>query len=141
MPTKISPWSDSVNLASPDGKLVAAIDDADEIAMGAPTSGTLKVSDGSSYQRCSPSMVWSDDSRYLAVPQWTFSRQQRLLVISPERKCAVYLPGIFSVLELHSFSDGKIKGINSPIYLPRPVEIDVGEVRWEDIPDDKYGDR
>ena len=131
MSNKISPWSDSASLTSPNGKFVAVIDEAGEIAMGAPTSGLLKVSNGLSYQRCNPSMVWSGDSEYLAVPQWTFRRQQRLMVISIQRKQAGYAPGIYSVLELHSFSNGKIAGINSPIHLPRPIEIDVGEIQWE----------
>lgn len=127
MTTKISPWSDSVFLTSPNGKFSAAIDDAGEIAMGAPTSGVLKISGGLTYQSCSPSIVWSDDSRHLAVPQWTFRRQQRLMVISIEKRRAGYLPGIFRVLELHSFSNGKIAGVDSSI----PIEIEVSEVVWE----------
>lgn len=54
--------------------------------MGNPTSGTLCVSQGPHISRCNPSFVWSDDSRFLAVPQF-FSRfglfpRQRLLVLS-----------------------------------------------------------
>ena len=131
METNISPWAGSVCLTSPDGKLTAAIDDAREVGQGAPTYGTLNISNGMSYRSCNPSIVWSDDSQYLAVPQWTRERNQRLLVISLVRESSGYAPGLFSVLELHSFLDGKIKGIDSPIYQPREIEIDVSRIQWE----------
>jgi hypothetical protein len=131
MVTKISPWTGSVYLTSPDGKLTATIDNAQEVGMGAPTRGTLVISNGMSYQRCNPSIVWSDDSQYLAVPQWTHYRNQRLLVISLKQESSGYAPGLFRVLELHSFLNGKIKGIDSPIYQPREIEIDVSQIQWE----------
>jgi hypothetical protein len=131
MGTKISPWTYSVHSTSPDGKFTAAIDDAREVGMGAPTYGLLNISNGMSYQRCNPSIVWSDDSQYLAVPQWTYYRDQRLLVISLGQGSSGYAPGLFRVLELHSFLNGKIKGIDSPIYQPREIEIDVSQIQWE----------
>src|SRR6185312_17288716 len=53
--------------------------------MSNPTSGTLCVSNGLHISCCNPSFVWSDDSRFLAVPQY-FRRlgwftRQRLLVV------------------------------------------------------------
>ena len=130
MVTKISPWTGSVCLTSPDGKLTAAIDDASEVGQGAPTSGILNISNGMSYRGCNPSIVWSDDSQYLAVPQWTRERDQRLLVISLRDKSSRYASGLFRVLELHSFLNGRIKGIDSPIYQPREIEIDVSQIQW-----------
>ena len=54
--------------------------------MSAPTLGTLSVSCELHIERCSPSFVWSDDSRFLAVPQYFLKfgwlRRQRLLVIA-----------------------------------------------------------
>jgi hypothetical protein len=57
---------------------------------------------------------------------------QRLLVISLEQASVGYAPDIFEVLELHSFSRGKIKGIDLPGYKPREIEIDLNEVRWKE---------
>ncbi|HEX8196084.1 MAG TPA: hypothetical protein VF571_07850 [Pyrinomonadaceae bacterium] len=131
MATKISPWTDSLYSTSPDGQFIATIDDAWEVGMGAPTSGILKLSNGMTFQRCNPSAVWSDDSKFLAVPEWTKERMQRLLVISMEQASVGYAPDIFRVLELHSFSRGKIKGIDSPIHKPREIEIDLSEVQWK----------
>jgi hypothetical protein len=84
------------------------------------------------FEVCNPSAVWSDDSKFLAVPQWTKLQRQRILVISIERATVGHTADIFSVLELHSFSAGKIKGIDSPIHKPREIEIDLSEIRWKD---------
>jgi len=66
----ISPWSSEVHITSPDGKTTAVIEDAMEVGMGAPTAGLLRLSNGMTFERCNPSLVWSADSAYLAVPQW-----------------------------------------------------------------------
>ena len=132
MVLKISAWEYSLNLTSPDGRMTAVIDDAGEVGQGAPTYGTLKLSNGLTFEGCNPSAVWSDDSKFLAIPQWTAVRRQRILVISVEQAAVGYPPDIFSVLELHLFSGDKIKGIDSPIYKPREIEIDLSEVRWKE---------
>ena len=132
MPTKISAWDYSLNLTSPDGQITAVIDPATEIGQGAPTSGTLVLSNGLTFEGCNPSAVWSDDSKFLAVPQWVKIQGQRILVISIEQRSVGYVSDNFSLLELHSFSAGKIRGIDSPIYEPREIEIDLSEVRWKD---------
>ena len=134
MATKISAWDYSLNLTSPDGQITAVIDVASEVGQGAPTHGTLVLSNGLTFEGCNPSAVWSDDSKFLAVPQWIRGGQQRLLVISMEQRSVGYAPGTFDVLELDSFSDGKIKGIDSPAYKPREIEIDLSEIRWKGEP-------
>ena len=130
MITNTSPWAAGVTMTSPDGAVTARIDDAGEIAMGAPTSGDLHLSNGMSFERCNPSITWSDDSRYLAVPQWTPDRKQRLLVVSVERRTAGFLGGTFRVLELHSFEGGVVRGIDSPIYQPCAIELGIEEIEW-----------
>ena len=132
MAAKISAWDYSLHLTSPDSQFTAVIDEASEVGQGAPTYGTLKLSNGLTFKGCNPSAVWSDDSKFLAVPQWTERMMQRLLVISIEQKTVGYAPDIFSVLELHSFSRGKIKAIDSPIYKPREIEIDLSEIQWKE---------
>ena len=130
MAAKISAWDSSLNLTSPDGQITAVIDVAGEVGQGAPTYGMLKLSNGLTFKGCNPSAVWSDDSKFFAVPQWTQGKMQRLLVISVEQASVGYAPDIFRVLELYSFSTGKIKGIDSPIHKPCEIEVDLSEVRW-----------
>ena len=93
----------SFKLTSPDGKISAEIRDAVEVSMSNPTIGLLVFSNGMTIEKCNPSFIWSDDSRYLAVPQynsnWFFGiGKQRLLVVDilenilyESRKLAYYI--------------------------------------------------
>jgi len=121
----ISPWDSSVEAISPDGETVAKIEDATEVAMGAPTWGRLALSNGMFRESCNPSMVWSDDSEYLAVPQWTPDRMQRLMIISVHRRQSRYAPGTYDVLQLESFDSGVVRGIDSPIHMPKRIAVHV----------------
>jgi hypothetical protein len=133
MSTPISPWSDSADCISPDDRYRAIVDQAEEVGMGAPTSGTLVISENrqgseilSRHMSCSPSFVWSSDSSAIAAPQWTPNRKQRLIVISVPSGQMSTAPGEFSVLELHSFENGVIRGVESPAYMPRSIQQHVG---------------
>jgi hypothetical protein len=133
MSSPTSPWSDSAECISPDGLYRAIIYQASEVGMGAPTSGTLVICENrqsgqvlSRHMFCSPSFVWSSDSRAIAAPQWTQNREQRLVVISVPSGQVSAAPGEFSVLELHSFDDGVVRGVDSPVYMPKRVERHVG---------------
>ncbi|GMV95619.1 MAG: hypothetical protein AMXMBFR82_53970 [Candidatus Hydrogenedentota bacterium] len=126
----ISPWMDSVKLTSPNGRITATIRDAIEVAMGAPTRGQLILSNGISVPNCNPSIVWSSDSEYLAVPQWTSDRRQRLLVIAICKKQLGYAPDVYDVLHLDAFHSGIITGIHSPIHLPRAIKVALSDIEW-----------
>src|SRR5262245_1041468 len=93
-PYNTPPWRSSHKAVSPNGKVVAEIKQAYEHSMSNPTVGTLQLSDGLELPRCNPSFIWSDDSRYLAVPQWRrrfglFLRQRLAIVDVVDR--AVYV--------------------------------------------------
>jgi len=124
-PPPIDPWYAYARCSSPDGKFTAVIEEAFEIAMGAPTSGTLKISNGQEIEHCNPSFIWSDDSRYLAVPQWTPSRMQHLLIIDVVDERTFVAAGEYRVLELKEFSGGVVRGTDSPVHKPRDVEVDI----------------
>lgn len=121
----ISPWySETLHLDSPDMSKRATLIEPSEIAMGSPTCGELSVSNGQSASNCNPSIVWSENSRFLAVPQW-FDRKQRLLLLDTDSRKRAFAPEWFSVLELHAFSNGIVTGIDSPLYQPRRIAFDV----------------
>ena len=128
----ISPWADNAQITSPDGRWIASIAEAGEIGMGAPTLGVLRISNGLTRPSCNPSMVWSSDSEYLAVPQWTRDRRQRLMIISVSRRASRYAPGEYRVLELESFESGVVRGVDSPAHLPTPIRVDITPMDWED---------
>src|SRR5580704_11765948 len=89
-PYNLPIWRRSFEASAPDGSTSAAITQAFETSMSNPTMGTLKLADGLSVNSCNPSFIWSDDSRYLAVPQWRFAiglqLKQRLLVVDVQEK-------------------------------------------------------
>lgn len=75
----LSPLDDAVNLPSPDGTLAATMQ-ATEVHMSGPMRGTLWLSNGRGIGGCSPVMVWSDDSRFLAAVR-IIDRTTRLVVV------------------------------------------------------------
>lgn len=86
-PYNLPIWRDSYRAQSPDGQRMARVDPAVEIGMGNPTFGMLCVTGGPHIERCNPSFLWSDDSRYLAVPQFHgFLSRQRLLIVAFDEK-------------------------------------------------------
>jgi hypothetical protein len=121
--TPVSPWAYSARLESPDGKFTAAFEYESEVCQGGPTYGRVVLSNGMTFDSCNSSFVWSRDSKYLAVPQWTHYREQRLLVINAGQRTFKLLPEVFQVLELHSFTDGVVEGIDSPVHEPKRVLI------------------
>lgn len=102
--------------------------------MGAPTCGVLRVSNGMRLKDSNPSFIWSADSKYLAVPEWTQLRLrglvQRLAVLSVDQREVRYAPGMFRVLELHSFEDSVIQGIDSPAHSPCSIRVPLAEFGW-----------
>jgi hypothetical protein len=125
----ISPWIDSASEESPDGRYVAMFDQAVEIAMGGPTAGRLVVRLRESGARVAgftdagPSFVWAADSSALAFPHWTVDRTQRISILSVPGVKLKTLEAQYSVLQLQSFADGIIVGIDSPIHYPREIRV------------------
>jgi hypothetical protein len=135
MSSPISPWINSADCNSPDGRFRATISNASEVGMGAPTSGKLVIYDNHQHGRicawlesCNPSFIWSSDSQAVAVPQWTSNRKQRMcIVLVPSGRVQTVLDE-FDVLELHAFVDGVIRGVDSPVYRPRHFEFSVKDL-------------
>ena len=113
---------------SPDGKLVAKIDPATEVSMGNPTSGFLCVSNGLHIEACNPSFVWSDDSRFLAVPKYIKRfgfRRQRLVVIDFEKKVVHASKATAWYYQPESFTAGRLVVTPNPFGLKRRLEFDI----------------
>ena len=104
--------------SSPDGKLEAAVQRATEVAMSAPTRGALHVSNGIVVEQCNPSFVWSDDSRYVAVPQWEYRlgwfRGQRLLILDMATNQLFRSRCYRSYLQPESFASGRLEVTVNP---------------------------
>jgi hypothetical protein len=117
-PYSLPIWREFHRAASPDGELVAKIDPAWEVSMSNPTSGTLCVSNGLHLARCNPSFIWSDDSRFLAVPQYFqqfgIFRRQRLLVVWFEKHRVYASRRSAWYFQPESFSAGRLVVSTNP---------------------------
>jgi hypothetical protein len=97
---------------------VAEIEQASEVGMSHPTAGTLRLSTGLEIDRCNPSFVWSDDSRYLAVPRFFHRlglfRRQRMIVIDVLEQAALASPETAFYFQPESFTDGRLVATKEP---------------------------
>lgn len=127
------PWRRSYDVWSPDGRWRARIDNALEISMSGPTKGILSIDSVLDIPDCNPAFVWSEDSRFLAVPQWKYSfrKRERLLVVDLQTKAIFVSPSQFRLLDLRTFSSGVITGVDSIIRRPRKIAISLGKVMKE----------
>jgi hypothetical protein len=108
----------SFRAESPNGDTVAEMPSASEVSMSNPTSGTLHLSTGLTIRNCNPSFIWSEDSRYLAVPEWSMRaglfRGQRLLVVEPATGRIFASPWMWGFLQPESFARGDIVVVRHP---------------------------
>src|SRR3954471_8415390 len=106
-------WRTSHRAVAPNGSRVAEIAQAFEHSMANPTVGTLRISDGLELQKCSPAFLWSDDSRYLAVPQWhrrfMSHWRQRLVIVDVEDRTLYSSRFAQALLLPKSFAHGKLE--------------------------------
>ena len=103
---------------APDGSDVATIDPAYEVSMSNPTMGTLRLSSGLDLEGCNPSFIWSDDSRYLAVPiyfrRFGLFRRQRLAIVDTVEQRVVASPETACYFQPESFTEGILVVVKEP---------------------------
>ena len=102
--------------------------------MGNPTVGTLVTSNGLQVEYCNPSFIWSDDSVYLAVSQYSYSRfwgfgKQRLLVIEIGTNMKWQSPKLAHYIQLESFERGEISIVMNPFKKPNTTKYDINTIR------------
>ena len=126
-----SPWhGETAELASPDGAITATVENPMELGMGGPSMGELVLSNGMRREGCSPSMVWSPDSEYLAIAQWGEDHGQRLMILSMSRRQSRYAGRTYRVIELESFDGRIVTFVDSPKSAPVRIELDVSKLEW-----------
>ncbi len=129
-PYNLPPWRREYEELSPDGNYNAKIHEAWELSMSGPTSGKLFIGDIFRIEKCSPTFVWSNDSRYLAVPQWCgfLRKREHLLILDLEDKKIYVSRKKYRLLILNSFVDGIISLTESPLWRPKEIRISLDEI-------------
>jgi hypothetical protein len=137
-PYNTPPWRRSYKAASPDGLLLAEIADAREHSMSNPTVGNLRTSDGLELPRCSPTFFWSDDSHYLAAPQWIrrfgLFLRQRLAIVDFAGRTVYVSRFTYWLLQPIAFDGGRLevltkssRGISWP-WNEQPLLLQVPQI-------------
>lgn len=130
-PYNLPIFRSSHSAPSPDGKLVAEIKEAREVGMSDPTAGTLHISNGIRVERCNPSFVWSDDSKYLALPQWAYKfgvlLGQQLLVIDAGARQSYRFRWYWGILQPEGFMSGRLTVVYRPHWNPKKMEWRIPE--------------
>ena len=129
-PYNLPIWRRSYRAESPNQKYIAEIDSASEVSMGNPTYGTLKLANGLSLPKCNPSFIWSDDSRYLAVPQYTSNwfkelGKQKLLIIDIGHNMGWQSPKLASYIQPETFRGGELTVTLNPAGKSRTVTYSI----------------
>jgi len=125
-PYNLPIWRRSHRQESPNRDMVAEINPAYEVSMSNPTIGTLEISCGITLPNCNPSFIWSDDSRYLAVPHffyWRFLfRKQRLVIIDVLKRVGYASRKHTWYFQPKSFNNGKLIVTVEPFRSANDIE-------------------
>lgn len=130
-----NPWDFATIYDSPDKLKRVEYDEKSltEFSMGSPLSGRCYIIKDNSRIRLDgfyggPS-IWSDDSKYLAIPKWTRNHNQRMILIEVKTMSIKELKKKYRVLQLESFKEGIIEGIDSPIYQTAKIRVNIEDFK------------
>ena len=111
----------------------AKIENAVEVSMGNPTTGTMTTSTGLQVEHCNPSFIWSDDSIYIAVPQYSYGRflglgKQRLLIIDVNKNMIWQSSKLAHYIQPKSFECDEISIVMNPFKRPLTSNYNISTV-------------
>jgi len=97
--------------------------------MGNPTRGTLRVAGELELDDCNAAFLWSDDSRFLAVPHFELRfgiwRRQRLVIIDFHELRAFASKATACYFQPESFEQGLLRAIREPSSARKPIAFEV----------------
>jgi hypothetical protein len=155
--TASSPWEfndNDASLVSPDGKNKIRYVDLQEVQAGreSPLRGIGMLECGLGEinigNTCGCPPIWSDNSRYLAIPVWhyvlsqeqptidmensdmNYVLRQELAIIDLEKLEMKTVKDQFRVIHLKSFHGTILTGEDSPIYQTRIFKLDIDKIEY-----------
>jgi len=125
-PYNLPIWRRAYSAESPDKKFIAEINPAYEVSMGNPTYGNLILSNGLNINNCNPSFIWSDNSKFLAVAQYTTNwlggfGKQRLLIIDIDKQQAWQSPKLAYYIQPEIFKKEKLTITLNPFKTSKTI--------------------
>ena len=112
-----------------------------EIGMGAPISGICKLNKNGGNiiiaDNCGGPALWNESGLKLAIPIWENSflrgKIQKIGIVDLEKNTLTKYKKKFRVLNLESFNNNKITGIDSPIHKSKTIEFNIENEKVEKI--------
>lgn len=130
-PYNLAIFRRSHKAVSPDGNDHAEIEKAYEVSMSSPTCGALRTRSCFALEYCSPSFIWSDDSRYLAVPQFFtrfgLLRRQRIAIVDIKDRRGYLSRQIGFYYQPESFAEGVLSVTKEPFKKKETIQWKVPE--------------
>ena len=125
-PYNLPIWRRTHSAESPDKKIMAEINPAYEVSMGNPTYGNLILSNGLNINDCNPSFIWSDNSKYLAVSQYTTNwlggiGKQRLLIVDIHQQLSWQSAKLGYYIQPETFENEKLTITVNPFKNPKTI--------------------
>jgi hypothetical protein len=137
---KSNPWRvhpDETPFASPDGKKEFLYTHAEEIRMGSPLSATGLIKTQNENYHLKPLFgippIWSDCSKYLAIPYWNYNYSQKIALININTLEIKLSAKNYRVLTFKSFKNNVITGVDSPEYKPDYIEVNIQKMQFSNI--------
>jgi hypothetical protein len=136
-----NPWDFSNNhndLVSPDGQFRIEFGELSEIAMGAPVGGEcfLVYPDNSKVKLsdwAGGPVVWQIQGGKVAFPVWTRAREQKIAVADINARTLTIYSHTFRVLDMKTFDQGIITGLDSPIHRTTAIDFDTTKENIEKV--------
>lgn len=128
-----SPWNFG-DITSPNGQMQIVIEDAVEMAMGAPLSANaflVSKEDQSRFlisKNAGGPVIWAPDSTYILLPIWTPSHDQMLVMFDVATKQLKRSTQRFTVLNIKSFDGETIEGTTRPNSVDKPLTLKLSEL-------------
>lgn len=128
------PWSFDHEFISPDNVHRLFYYGVQEVSEGAPLGGICEwINAEGSNKRigrlCAGPPLWHKEGKFVAIPVWTDSilsgKRQRIALLNTENSTLTVFRRVYHVCHLHLFEDKILSGIDSPLYKPKRIEIDI----------------
>lgn len=137
--TKEVPWNYVQYLPSPDGKFILQYCDVHELGMDGPQIGKIDVSPlgyRPPDRYFGGPALWSQDSRYLAIPEWQFEvsdRRQVLDLLDVQELLIATSNTRFRLLCITDFAGAIVSGVDNFMREEAAVAIPIGSLSWRHL--------
>ena len=131
-----TPWdidNKHKNLISPSGTQKIIYDHLFEISIDAPLAGQARIQSYHHFFELNEIFGgparWNENSKFCAIPIWTRANNQLLGIVDVKNLKIHISQAKYRVLNIKSFQNGRIIGIDSERFKPLNLDIDLDKMK------------